>query len=197
MNGKAKPHPPARTFPDTEGIMNFFSRARGFTMVELLVVMLLISLVTAFSIPRIRTGLFSDELKTASRKLVGFLTGVSQDAVRSHRAYELTFDLDKGLVTAMPVGSVVFADDKDQKDPRRKLSLPDGVRIVDVDTAHGGKDEEGGAALYFSDKGYVDKTAIHLRAEDGREMTLVLSPFMGVVRVLDSYVALEDDRARF
>jgi general secretion pathway protein H len=51
--------------------------------------------------------------------------------------------------------------------------------------------------LYFSKKGYIDKTAIHLRDDDGRDMTIILSPFMGAARIFDSYVDLEDERARY
>ena len=54
----------------------------------------------------------------------------------------------------------------------------------------------GTSTLFFSKKGYVDKTAIHLRADDGRDMTLVLSPFLGVTKVYDSYIDLADEQSR-
>lgn len=180
--------------------------SRGFTLLELLVVIMLISLVTSFTLPAIRTSLFTDQLKETSRKLIGMVTEVSQEAVRRQSEYLLYFDLDKDLIRAAPAGgsgsgsSSGLSSSKSDKeeDPREiRLNIPESIRIVDIVSVHGGKNLDGTAELYFSKKGYVDKTAIHLRSDDGDEMTIILSPFMGVTRVFDSYVDLEDDQGRY
>jgi hypothetical protein len=51
-----------------------------------------------------------------------------------------------------------------------------------------GKQIDGEVAIRFSKKGYVDYTAIHLGAEDGREFTIVLSPFLGTIKSYEKYV---------
>lgn len=167
---------------------------KGFTLVEILVVMMLISLVTAFTLPAIRTGLFSDQLKTTARRLVGLVVEVSQDAVSKQSDYILNFDMDHDLIWSTP-GTGVTGDSEEKRE--RRLEVPESVRVVDVTSASGGKSTEGTSTLYFSRKGYVDKTAIHLRSDDGRDMTIILSPFMGVTKIHDSYVDLEDDQARY
>ncbi len=170
------------------------NQSRGFTLIEILVVMVLISLVTAFTIPSIRTSLFSDQLKATARRLVGFVTEVSQNAVSNQSEYRISFDLEENRVWATP-GAAKNKQDEEVKEI--KLVVPESVRIVDVVSANSDKNSQGTATLYLSKKGYIDKTAIHLRSDDGRDMTIVLSPFLGVTRIFDSYIDLEDERARF
>lgn len=174
------------------------SPSRGFTLLEILVVMVLISLVTAFTLPSIRTSLFTDQLKATARRLVGFVTEVSQDAVRNQSEYRIEFDLEQSRITATPATSGAKQDDQAETEKNRVASLevPESVRIVDVESNSGGKLSMGTAALFLSKKGYIDKTAIHLRSEDGDDMTIILSPFLGVTRIFDSYVDLADERAR-
>ena len=78
-----------------------------------------------------------------------------------------------------------------------RVVLPESVRVVDVASVSAGKKNAGTATIRFSTKGYVDKTLIHLRDDDGRDMTLILSPFLAVTRVVDSYVDIDDDKARY
>jgi general secretion pathway protein H len=47
---------------------------------------------------------------------------------------------------------------------------------------------EGTTRIRFARRGYTQKSAIHLSSEDGRELTLVLSPFLGKVKVVNQYV---------
>lgn len=168
--------------------------ARGFTLLELLVVIVLISLVTSLTIPAIRTNLFSDQLKSTSRRLVGLVNEVSQEAVSSQSELLINFNLDKNTVWA--AAETVATDDENQSG-KNKFKVPDQVKITEVASVSSGKNSGGEVKLYFSKKGYVDKTAIHLRSDDGRDMTIILSPFMGVARIFDSYVDLEEDLARF
>ena len=166
---------------------------KGFTLLELLVVIVLISLVSAITIPSIRTTLFSDQLKASARRLVGFINEVSQEAVSSQLEYQLNFDLNKNEIW---VGSGTGEDEESQAGQKR-FKVPEQVKITEVVSVSSGNNSEGAVKLYFSKKGYVDKSAIHLRSDDGREMTIVLSPFMGATRIFDSYVSLDNDQARF
>jgi len=165
-------------------------------MVELLVVMVIISLVTAFAMPALRSTLFSDQLKATARRLIGFVTEVSQDAVSKQAEYVVNFDMEQNTVSALPLALVSGENDESKEKKEKRLVIPESVKVVDVTSASGGKNAMGTSTLYFSKKGYVDKTAIHLRSDDGRDMTVVLSPFLGVIKVVDSYIDLADERSR-
>ena len=164
-------------------------RKNGFTLMELLVVMVLLSLMTGFAVPRIRTALFSDQLKATARKLIGLVNETGQQARSEHRPYLLIFDPAARRFTVRAAGK----KEKQALPAIRPLSLPSAVRIVDFSSVHGGKQDAGELKLMFSKNGYVDKTLIHLRDDSGRDMTLALSPFLGVTRLYDSYRTLEQD----
>ena len=77
------------------------------------------------------------------------------------------------------------------------LMLPDSVAVVDITSMYGGKRSLGQTTIQFNTRGYVDKTLIHLRSDDGRDMTIMLSPFLGVTRIYDSYIDMDDGQIRY
>lgn len=160
---------------------------RGFTLIELIVVMVLLSIMTSFAVPAIRTTLYSDELKATARQLIGLINETGQAARSNQQEYFLSFDRESQAFSAQA------AKKKDDIQTLTAVHVPDGVRVVDFTSVHGGE-LIGDLRLRFSKKGYVDKTLIHLSDDDGRDLTLVLSPFLGVSRMYDSYRTLEDDK---
>jgi general secretion pathway protein H len=65
--------------------------------------------------------------------------------------------------------------------------LPVDVEIEDVWSWSRGKlyDE---ATIKFSRKGYIEQSIIHLQSEDGRQLSLELTPFLGSIKVHEGYV---------
>ena len=173
------------------------SRSKGFTLLELMVVMVLISLLTAFAIPKLRTSLFTDQLKTTTRKILGRISEARQEAVRRNTDYFLYFDLEQNSMSSIQDEKEDEKEEDEQSEAGSEYVIPDSVQVVDVMSVHGGKQTQGRAAIRFSKKGYVDKTLIHLRSDDDEDMTILLSPFLGVSKLFDAYVDLEDERVRY
>lgn len=170
--------------------------SRGFTLLELIVVIVIISIFTTLAMPRLTDTALFDQLKTASRKISGIVMETGQEAVRARANYLMVIDMNANSVRAgreeaeeTGFGAQGFGPEQQN---RFGYTLPDSVRIVDVATAHGGKQGMGEVELRFSHKGYVDKTHIHLQDEDGHYMTIMISPFLGVIEVRESYVELSD-----
>jgi len=195
--------------------------SRGFTLLELMVVMVVLTMVTAFAMPGLRSSLFSDQLKATARKLVGLVVETGQEAVSSQAAQTLHFDLENNQVWVSsekkavkgknpdsiwdetPVWDQKPVWDSDATGPpedtekRRILTIPDSVKVVDITSVAAGKRATGATVIRFSTKGYVDKTLIHLRDDEGRDMTLILSPFLAVTKIVDSYVDIDDEKAGY
>lgn len=166
---------------------------RGFTLIELIVVMVLLSILTAFAIPGIRTTLFADQLKSTARQLIGLVNEIGQAARSKQQSYFLFFDSESNTFQVQTNEAKSEDEEENQgKERFKQVRVPDGVRVVDIMTAHGGIDSLGDLSIRFSKKGYVDETLIHLSDDDGRDLTLALSPFLGVSRLYDSYQTLED-----
>ena len=165
---------------------------QGFTLLELIVVMVLISLTASFAVPRIQSGLDANELKTAARRFIGLVAETGQEARSKRIALELRFDVTQHLFTAVAVGPDTPAEEKYIS---AKAQIDESVRVVDIISAHGDKMvSSGDLEILFSSRGYVDKTIVHFRSDNGDELSVTLSPFLGVTRVLEGYVSLDDDR---
>ncbi|MDY0351251.1 MAG: prepilin-type N-terminal cleavage/methylation domain-containing protein [Desulfobulbaceae bacterium] len=166
----------------------------GFTLLEIMIVLVIITLTTSFAVPALRDSLYTDQLKSTSRKLVGLVSEASQEALGSRAAHLLHVDFERNLVWITPESPA-----PDESEPRRlrEMKIPESVRVAGVASVYGGKRAGGTTTIRFTEKGYVDRTFIHLRSEDGRVMTLMLSPFMVVSRISDAYVELEDQAASF
>ena len=164
---------------------------QGFTLIELIVVMVLITMMTAFAIPKIRSSLFTDELRATARRFIGLVAETSQEARSKRTEVRLRFDRRQHQFTTAPVADTT-SHDTVMRYP--KVPVPESIQVVDVTSVHGGKKDLGELEISFSSRGYVDKTVVHLRDDSGDELSVILSPFLGVTRVLEGYVSLDDDR---
>lgn len=161
---------------------------KGYTLIELIVVVVLIGLVLTLAAPRLRNALLTDDLKGAARKIIGIINNLRDEAIREQRDYSLNFDLDTNRYW-VSYGSMT--DEERAVASEEGSSLPPDVRIRDVWIKGEGKMVEGATRIRFTRRGYTQKSVIHLSSEGGRELTLVLSPFLGKVKVIDKYVEFD------
>lgn len=167
---------------------------RGYTLIELSVVVLLIGTMLFIAVPRVRDSLLNDDLKAAARQLVGAASEMRKEAVREQMDYLLHLDL------AQPGFWTYSADTTAEKRAELRkgaVRFPDGIRIADVRQPAEARKTEGEVIIRFFRKGYVEPTVVHLVKED-RSFTLVFNPFLQSVGVYEKYVDFtfnEDDRA--
>ncbi len=157
----------------------------GFTLIELAVVIALLGIFLGLTIPRFQHYLIADELKATTRKIVGLVREVRNEAIREQRVYAIHLDIESNRWW------IEHADMEDEEmvlAREEAFALPRGVRILDVWCRGKGKQAYGDIAIPFNKKGYVDQTLIHIGGEADREFTVELSPFLGVVKVHDTYV---------
>ncbi len=162
---------------------------KGFTLIELTVVVLLIGIIAGLTFPRLRQAVTTDTLKSSTRKLVGIIRSLRREAVKDHDAHFLRFDLDTNLFW---IERQAMTETEQTAAKEKAATLAGGVRILDVWLKGKGKKTTGIIAIRFNEKGYVQQSAIHLGFEDGRKFTLFLSPFLSKVEILDSYVEFEE-----
>lgn len=158
---------------------------KGYTLIELAVVVILIGLFLGLSIPRFQYAIVSDDLKTTIRRIVGTVKGLRNEAIREQQVYIFYLDLESNRLWIEPAG---IGEEERALAQEKAFEFPRGVRIMDVWCMGKGKKVNGEVAIRFSKKGYVEQTVIHLGAEDGREFTLALNPFLGTIKVYDKYV---------
>ena len=67
--------------------------------------------------------------KSTARRLIGFVTEVSQDAVSKQTEYVINFDMEQHTVWASP--QAAQKEETDEK-KRKRFAIPESVKVVDV-----------------------------------------------------------------
>lgn len=165
--------------------MSHSHEAKGYTLVELIVVVVLLGLVFTFSIPSFRNSVFSSDLNYSARRIIGLVKGLREKALREQAAIRLNFDFDEQRFS--------FSPERQTEEPfsltgDEPFILPADVRVSDIWTRNRGKQTGGEMYILISDRGYIEQAVVHLKSADGREISLELTPFLGTIRVFDKYV---------
>ena len=157
---------------------------RGYTLIELSIVVLLIGMMLLIAVPRVRDTLLDDDLKAVTRRFISSARELRYQSVREQTDYILHIDL------ANPAFWVYPADTTPEKqlDLRKAaFRFPEGVRIADARQSDDVKKTEGEVIVHFYRRGYVEPTVVHL-VKDDRVFTLVFNPFIQAMTVYEKYV---------
>lgn len=157
---------------------------RGFTLVELTVVIVILSVVALLVVPRIPAGREA-ELRGSARTLAATLRYLQDRAITGKTGYRMHLDLGSGA-TAVKKLSARGEEAPDDEFLGRRL-LAEGVTITDVMTQRGGKRTGGEALLTFGVSGIEEFTTIHLKGAAGGHFTVMAYPSSGKVTVAEGY----------
>jgi len=163
----------------------------GFTLLELIIVLMLIGLFMVVSIPALRNTLIDDPLKSTGRRLVGYIDGIRELAIREQKGYLIYIDINNNSLRYLPETE---ADKEDIEESETNLFSPAAdVRLRSVWQKNGGSAGTGIAEVWVSGQGYLEKTVIHLEDEDGEVLSLVVYPFLPGIEIRDGVYEPEQD----
>jgi prepilin-type N-terminal cleavage/methylation domain-containing protein len=157
---------------------------RGYTLIELSVVILIVGIMLSIAVPRIRDTLLNDDLKVATRRLVGAARELRNESVRERTDWILHIDLNQSAFWSYTADTTA---EKREELSKRAVRLPEGIRIADISQVNAPKKTEGEAVIRFFKGGYVTPTVIRL-AKGDQTLTLVFHPFLQTVGVYESDV---------
>jgi len=139
---------------NTSRPLKFFRIANGFTLLELVLVLLLIGLIAGLTTPFVVSTLDRIELQSAARKLNAALRFARSEAVTRKTALTFKADIDKGRYWLTRPGT-------SQTDHRQ--TLDQSVRLVDF--SHEGEIiGEGTFAIEFYPQGSASGGAIRMES---------------------------------
>jgi prepilin-type N-terminal cleavage/methylation domain-containing protein len=160
------------------------TESSGFTLLELLIVIILAGVVIALVVPSMRDTLTGDNLKKASRQFIGMERKLRGEAVRDQKDYILCIDLPNSAYWVLASG---MTPEKQDEIKKRPLHLPADVIILDIVGENNKKQSADEARIIFGKNNICSPAIIHLAYEEDR-MTIVINPFLGVTDIYGKYV---------
>lgn len=157
---------------------------KGFTLIELTVVVCLISLMLLLAVPRVRDTMLTDGLKSTVNHLTNTARELRSEAVRNQVDYILLLDLNNNLIWTYNVDMTPEAKNEMKQ---RVFQIPEDIKIQDVYRFGGNKVIDGEATIRFYKRGYAQPTVLHLARKDDR-FTVIFEPFMSLIKTYDRYV---------
>lgn len=146
--------------------------ARGFTLLEILVVLGLAAIILALVLPRLGGGLEGLRVRTASRQVAALLRGARVQAVARRQTV---------TVTADPRAGTLLVESAGRAGPSRRLTLPAGIRLAVMDEAGRPRGDQA-IRIRFSSRGGSDGGALGV-AGAGRLISIAVDPLTGWVSV--------------
>jgi type II secretion system protein H len=140
----------------------------GFTLLELIVVLFIVSIVTAIVLPSF-SGLGENKLKSEAREIASILRYMYDSAISRKETFLIKFNFNEDAVY---------------------LNCPDGEKIKKFDNMAGvttqsrGKVSSGELIFFFEPLGIREDLSVHLNKE-GEEMTVTLNHLSGRVKIKD------------
>jgi len=162
---------------------------KGFTLIELIVVVSLISIMLFLYIPKFQEAVMFDNTKRVSRWIIGKLQALKESSVNNQKLYVFHIDLDNNR---MWVTNELMSEEEMQNAEQQGFELPDDINLLDV--KYPGKDKmlSGRADIYFYKKGYSDKALIHIEDSSNKQLSFLIEPFLSAVELYEEYVEFEN-----
>jgi len=153
---------------ERSGKSAFCFSGHGFTLIELVVVLFIVSLVMAVLLPSF-AGFGENKLKSEAREMASILRYVNDSAITRKETFSLKFDLDKNIVS---------------------WKGPDGEKAKKFDDMTGvtseskGMVSKGELLFFFDPLGIRENLDVHM-SRDNKNMTISINHLSGRVKIKD------------
>ncbi len=160
-------------------------RTFGFTLIELMVVMLLISIVLAVIIPRFDGGPFQDPTKKLSRWMVNSIRHLRSAAIQKQKSQALVIDLNEQRMWIVSDG---MSEEELSAATEKAFKIDRSMQIVNVQFPDQEPISTGSAEIRFFPAGYSDRALIHLENDDAERFSYLLEPLLPKVKMFDQWI---------
>jgi type II secretion system protein H len=172
--------------PGARGKEHVNKRRKGFTLIELLIVIVVLGLMLALTIPKLGE-LGEANLKRSARHLTGMIRFLRDESQAKKMVYRIKFDIQNNTYWAEVLKQT---SDKTMEYKRyqstmvAEASLAGQTTFRDVQVASHPDDPY----ILFTPNGWVEHALIHLRDGDNKDFTLIVNSLMGNTDLRDGYI---------
>ena len=151
----------------------------GFTLIELMVVIVILSLVGFISLPLLGNRGEGDE-RLKLRRIAGTVKQLYNEATLTRDEHLLTFDLNRNSILAFRLRS---SSGVVEKEPFGREVMLSPLQIEQVDVEGKGTFRAGQVFVRVFPLGWMEQTHLLVRKENGNEVRLAFSPLTGSVTI--------------
>jgi general secretion pathway protein H len=151
--------------------------SRGFSLLELVIVLLIISLLALLVTPRLTKTISHMEVKSAAKKISAILRYCRSDAINKNRIVQVNFDTESNLISVMSA-------DEGEENPimRNSYLLPKVIRMEKIEAGKTILENALPSFEFYPNGGANGGTAV-VRGGEGRAYTLQVDFLTGGVKV--------------
>jgi type II secretory pathway pseudopilin PulG len=160
------------------------SSSRGFTMLEIMLVLFLVVGMLSLVIPRISVG---ENLGTVARRWVGAMKSFQEMAMVTQKTVRLYVDMDRGMYWPMVIDG---DEEKIPLDPTwaMPIALPETIRFADIQLGGATRKESGRIEIFFYPNGRIDQTTMHFMDVNNNIMGVYVEPVTSLIRLTDERI---------
>jgi prepilin-type N-terminal cleavage/methylation domain-containing protein len=162
-----------------------FDEQSGFTLLELLIVMLLVAIVFSVTIPRLDGSLMQDPKKKTIRWMVNAAGELRAMAVEKQKEYALVIDLSANRMW------FIHADMDEEAlsaASQKGFTMPGAINIVDIQFPNRDRVTAGQTEIVFYPGDYSDYAVINLQDAGAQRFAFKIEPLLPKVRVVDQWL---------
>jgi type II secretion system protein H len=162
------------------------TKVKGFTLIELTVVIVILGIMLALIIPRLGE-LGEANLKQSARHLSGMIRFLKDESQARKAVFRLRFDVREGrywteVTTLISEQAVEFKRYSSEMGSEGSLSGQTTFRDVKVSS------HPDDPYILFTPDGWVEQAYIYLRDGSNRDFTLIVRPLTGDTELREGYV---------
>jgi len=161
---------------------------KGFTIIELVIVISIMGIVLFFMIPEFKAfQLFSNSSNSLGRT-IGLISDLKRKALSENM--DLVMNIDPGS------GLIWVTDDSMEEEQilaakKKGIKFSSGMTIVDVEFGKKHFQQSSAYQIRFNRHGYSDMAMIHIK-KDENDVTIRIEPFLSGPEVENRYVSFDE-----
>ena len=157
------------------------SNSRGFTLLELVVVLVILAGVAALAVPRLES-LLDGDTRSSARNVATLLRYLDERAVAGRVRYRLMIDLNEQKITVLQLSGL--GEERAPDDPfLQRNPLLGTTRISALSTDRLGTVTIGFVKIPYGPGGLSEPLVLHLGEPKGRQYTIQALPINASVKV--------------
>ncbi len=159
----------------------------GFTLIELMVVMLLVSIILAVAIPRFDSAPFQDPKKKLTRWMMNAVRHLRASAIQKQKVQVLVVDLSEQRMWMI---HEAMSEDEQSAAAEKAFSLDRSLRMISARYPDQDSINTGTIEVRFYPAGYSDRVLFRLEDEDAERISFLLEPLLPKLKIFDEWIDL-------